>query len=277
MDIFSYKDYRSYLQDFVKARTEFSQKDIAAAMSISPSLLSQVLTGDRELNSDQAYRFASWSSLNFAETSYFLLMLDHHRAATAELKRFFEERLVRAAEEYRNNERVRLDLKKTGWTQDFMTLFYSSWHSVAVYCLLGLKKTWSLGELSERLLLEEFRIQQIMAFFLRYDIVEKTDESTYTLKQTNYSIVAGIEEDFYRSVAIHNCKNLRAKAMDTFEKHQFIKDFDSTFLTITALISETDFQEFRSKLKDLVADFHQKIAKEKFEQVACLNIDFFKI
>src|SRR4051794_16485735 len=92
MSIFEFLDYRRFLRRHIdhlpkKGRGEVSR--IAQAAGVHPSLLSQVLTGDKNLSLEQAQIIAEYLDLTHQETEYFLLMVQHQRAGTAKLRTYF--------------------------------------------------------------------------------------------------------------------------------------------------------------------------------------------
>ena len=277
MKIFTYNDYRTYLHDYIGTQSQGIKKEIATAMGISPSLLSQILSGDRSLNNDQAYRFAKHLSFNSTETSYLLLLLDHENAASENLKSFYKTRIAEIQEDVETNERVRLGLNKAGWSPEFMSGIYSSWHCVAMYCALPLEKIWTIPKMAQRLGLTEKRVTHIFEFFLEHKVVEKLSDSEFRLSETNYTFISGPVNLAQQSSILHNCKNFRRKAMEVFEEEHMNKDRTSMFQTVTALISAEDYELLRTEIKDLFTSYNKKIAKANFEKIVCLNVDYFTL
>lgn len=277
MNVFLYNDYRKYLQDYVDTQSAGIKKHVAASVGVSASLLSQILAGDRDLSKDQAYSFASFMQFNPLETNYWLTLLDHHKAESPKLKQFYANLLKGYEHEFQYNNRTRSGLEKTNWTPEYIAVFYSSWHFPAIYCALAIPEKWTCEKFAKRFNLPLQRVQYIMNFFVEHNIVSVAENSDYVLNKAGYVYVSAPDAASHEAAVIHNTKNFRQKALAVFEENQFVKNREPIFRSLMALLSQEDYKDLEKEIFNLVEKFHQKVAAKNYEEIVCLNIDFFKI
>lgn len=275
--VYEYQNHRVLLEDYIASESKVTRKQVAAAAGISSSLFSQILHGDRNLSSEQAYRIAGFMGLNDTETSYWLTLVTHNNTSAAGLKSFLSTRLNEMRQDAFESSRIRLGLKRTTWSQDFVAVFYSSWHFPAIYCVLALKGKWTANALALRLGIVEERVKSVLEFFTQHKIVERKADGAYVLQHLGYVYIDGKDAEPYQAAVLHNCKNFRQKAMAKLEDMQLEKNRDGEFQTITALMSESDIQGLRADIKRLLQKVNKRIAASNLEKVVCLNIDCFTI
>lgn len=275
--IFQYTDYRIYINAYLGTLRPGSKKSVSEAMRISPSLFSQILKGDRDLSADQAFRFATLLQFNSFEKTYWLTLVEANRASSPELRQFLNERLESMRLDSNVSLRKRLGLERTSWSQEFVAVFYSSWHFPVVYCLLAVAGSWTVKSVSERLLIREERILQIMEFFEKNGVIERTEAEGYRLKKTDYVFIDGRDQDTHRAAVVHNQKNFRELAIMAIEDEQFREQKQGKFMSHIALLAEQDYQEICAEIQGLIESFNAKVAAARFEKIVCLNIDCFKV
>ena len=140
MNIFSYLDYRKYLQALIAQNREKRgyQSRLSVAMECSKSLLSQVLKGDLHLTQEHVCRLAHTLGLNEDERGYFLLMISFARAGTKELQDHYQAQLQNIRQQQRElSER----LKKTSTAIDdqYLLTYASHWIYPAIHVVVNIK------------------------------------------------------------------------------------------------------------------------------------------
>src|SRR3990167_1956030 len=96
MSIFEYLDYRAFLRNYIdhlpkKGRGEINK--MALFRSVHPSLLSQILSDQKNMSLEQAQLMAEYLGFTFQETEYFLCSVQFQRAGTTKLRVYFKEKL----------------------------------------------------------------------------------------------------------------------------------------------------------------------------------------
>lgn len=87
-NIFNFNDYRAYFRYKTEdAASVWGVKSkLAKAMGCQLPLVSQFLVGNAELSQEQVFKAATFFSLDDEESEFLLLLQQHNRAGTADLK-----------------------------------------------------------------------------------------------------------------------------------------------------------------------------------------------
>lgn len=102
LSVYSYRDYKAYLNKVIKLRPRSFRKALAHAISCQTAYVSHVLNGNAHLSSEQAEAASRFLGLSRAETRFFLLLVEYTRAGTESLRSLLREEL----DEVRNRELV---------------------------------------------------------------------------------------------------------------------------------------------------------------------------
>ena len=141
---------------------------IAAHLRVHSSMVSQILSGLKEISLEQAQELAGYLGFNGAELEYFLVLVQKERAGSKKLRDFFQRKvseLQAAAQEVASrvrNEKALSELEKS--------IFYSSpvYMSIWLFSSLGDGKT--LEEISERFSLSRVRARAMLDFLVGSEI-----------------------------------------------------------------------------------------------------------
>jgi hypothetical protein len=68
--------------------------------------------------------------------------------------------------------------------------------------------------------------------------------------------------------------NWRLKALECAKDSNTKEEL---FMTSPVSMSRDDFREFAGRLREIIKEFSQRVKDSPAEEIACLNIDFFKI
>src|SRR6185437_12496976 len=96
MSIFNFSDTKSYLRHYItelprKGRGEGTR--IAKHLRVSTTLVSQVLTGEKSFTLEQARSLCDYLGLSGVDADYLMFLVEHDRAGTTELKRYWNSKL----------------------------------------------------------------------------------------------------------------------------------------------------------------------------------------
>lgn len=133
--IFTYLDYRSFLEDFFAYRktrdAEFSLRAFARLPGLalsSSSFISAVIKGRKNLSQGLRLRFGRAMELGPAEMEYFELLVQHNQAGSADDKGHFLDKLARF-----HGSRARV-------LNEGQVRFYSRWYYSVVWHYFGLRQ-----------------------------------------------------------------------------------------------------------------------------------------
>jgi uncharacterized protein (TIGR02147 family) len=133
--IFTYLDYRTFLEDFFLFRKtqdpEFSLRTFARLPGLalsSSSFISAVLKGRKNLSQGLRLRFGRAMALGPTEMEYFELLIQHNQSKSADEKAHYQAQLARF-----HGSRARV-------LQEGQARFYSRWYYAVVWHYFGLRQ-----------------------------------------------------------------------------------------------------------------------------------------
>lgn len=94
--IFGYKCYKKYLNESIKNRPKRGRgikKALAEFLRCKTSLISAILSADRDFSLDQAISISDFFSLDPNERDFFIFLVGKERAATQQLKDYYDQKL----------------------------------------------------------------------------------------------------------------------------------------------------------------------------------------
>jgi len=110
--IFDYECYKEYLNERIQSgpkRGRGVKKNLAEFLRCKTSLISAILSGDRDFSLDQAIQVSRFFSLGLLEKDFFIFMVGHEKAGTQELKDYYKEKL----ENYRKSHSHEYEISDT--------------------------------------------------------------------------------------------------------------------------------------------------------------------
>jgi len=133
VDIFSFMDYRQYLDAYYKARKavdrKFSHRFIGREGKFDPGLFSKILQGKRDISSSMVFRLATLLKLDRKETEYFQCLVLYNQSRLHAERNHQYEKLI--------------SLRGTGAkaVEQGQHRFYSKWYYSALRALLDFVAT----------------------------------------------------------------------------------------------------------------------------------------
>lgn len=110
MVLLNFDNYRDYLRFYLKnlphkGRGELSK--IAKYLRINTTWLSQILSGTKQFNIDQAVELGTYLELSSLEIDYFILLVQYERAGNHKTKSFIKNKIqVMKAESFKLQNQV---------------------------------------------------------------------------------------------------------------------------------------------------------------------------
>lgn len=266
--ILNYTDYREFLRDYIsqlpkKGRGEISK--ISQALSVSPTLISQVLTGDKQLSPEQCFKLSEYLGLSPPEADYFLILLQEDRAGTKELKEYYQKKSAALkVEGLKISNRV---IAKKNLSEEEKSIFYSSPLFSAIRLFTSTSDQGkNLDEISSRFDLPRSKAASFLQFLTESGLVV----------EENGKYKMGPQSTHLESASRHFQKhhsNWRLRSA------QYCENLAETELMYTApvSISEKDFEILREEMVDFIKNFLKRVHASPAEEIACFNLDWFWI
>jgi uncharacterized protein (TIGR02147 family) len=267
MSLFGFEDYRVFLRNYIRnlprnGRGEINR--IASRLRVHSSFISQILSGAKDLNMEQAHELTGYLGLNSLEADYFLLLVQSARAGSRPLREYLKSKLA----EIKNQslEVTRRIPQDRMLTDSEKSVFYSSWIYLAVWLFTSVAKGQTLEAIVGRFEISRSRAREILQFLVGVGLC-KDDDGQYVMGPQRIHVENGSP-----FLSKHHI-NWRVKSLQRTE------DLETEELMFTSpiSISRSDFQALREGLIEFIQGASERVAKSPAEELACLNLDLFWI
>lgn len=267
MTVFEYDDYKIYFQAQLLERRKVEKAAstlFSQALNVHPSLISQVLKGDKHFTQEQLMEACHFFGCSKLESRYIMTLLQEARAGTPSLRKYFQEQKNELQERALNlsnriqHERVLTDTE--------MAQFYSSWIYSTVHLMSTLDRPISLIEAQTKLGLTPNKFKKILDFLVSIQMVRIENNA---LRAGTQSTHVGTDSPFL----VKHHLNWRLKSA------QVAEDITEEELMYTAnfSISKKDFMRLREEILKLIQKFLNVVKDSPAEEIAQFNIDYFWI
>jgi uncharacterized protein (TIGR02147 family) len=165
ISIFDFHDYREFLRAWIDSQTgRGASSRLAAAMSISPSMMSLVLRGDKNLSAEQASELVEFLALNDLETDYFFILLELGKAGSHKLTQRLQKKKQSVLLQARKiSSRVKKDFELS---EEQKSIYYSSWLYTGLRNLSACSQTQDVHRMTKHLNLPTEVLQPIVEFLV---------------------------------------------------------------------------------------------------------------
>lgn len=264
--VFDFSDYRKFIHDLLskqKAGGYGQLARISKALSINPSIVTQVLKGKKDFTLEQANDLAEFLGLTDLESEYFLCLVQIERAGKKNLRDRWERRrreLIEKSESLKARMPARKELDEAS-----KAVFYSQWYFSGVRILTSVPGFDSVEKVAERLGLPRSTVKRVMDFLLATELcVEEAGALRMGPQSTHLEAASPL-------VARHHI-NWRQKAIE--KMHHLERD--ELCFTSPLSLSVGDFEKVRKLLMAAVEDTFAIVDPSPSERTAFLNIDWMR-
>lgn len=264
-NVFSFTSYR----DLIRFSMQSLPKEgygtlgkIARLLNVRSSYLSQILSGSKNLDLDQALKVADFFNFTPSGKEFFVSLVELGRAGTHREKVFLEKRLEQLRKLY-NKVENRLP-PATRLSDHDKAIFYSQWYYSAVRLCASF--TRSIGDIADRLRLPKEVVEEVMSFLLASGLCIKTPEGIKTGPTRTH-------EDAKSPFSFRHHQNWRTKCQEYFPRIAA----DELAFTMPLTISASDIPRVKTLLLETIEKIGEIVQKSGSEELTCLNIDWVKI
>jgi uncharacterized protein (TIGR02147 family) len=271
-EIFSYSDYRLFLKAHILAMPEKGRGQltkVASHLNVHPSLFGQILAGKKQLTSDQAFQVCDYLQLSELETDYFGLLVELERTGVPARRVALRRKLEHLKETALGDQSSNIHDHPLNISQQ--TIYYSSWHFVAVSLLAALSDFQNLDwreKMAARLGLSKSTIQQAASFLVAAGICEEKDGA---LRRT---ILNTHLEQSSPLIARH-LTNWRLRGIELIPSAPSGRN--EIFHTAPLTIDRKTQEKMRVAILNLIEKSMQAPSGSASTSLMCLNIDWFEI
>ncbi len=261
--LLEHEDYRTYLKALLESRGRGSLGRLARAMQVSPTLVSLIVRGEKNLTPEQAFALCEYLGFSEWETDYFTQLVELSRAGTLGLQNRLKKKLQTLRQQ--GNKLVKRVKVEKELSDESATLFYSSWHYAAIRNYAALGNFKSPNEIAERFHLPLVQVNAIIHFLLSQGLLK---EGKRGLESGHKSTHLSVDSPF----ANHHHRNWRLRAMDQMD----LKRESDLFYTCTMSLSHKDAEYLRTLLPKFIRQVLDIVGPSESEKVMCWNMDWFE-
>lgn len=267
MNLFEVDNYKtalnSIIQDKRKSQKALSRK-LAKHLNVHPSMISQVLTGNKDFSEEQIILVCEFLGLPPLESEYLLVSLQFERAGSYKLKEYFQtlrneirKKAFQVSERVHKN-RVLTDAEKA--------IFYSSWMYPTIHLLTTLNQKPRFEEICERFDISPGKVREILDFLISLEMIVETN-GTFS----SGAVSTHLEKKSPHLIKHHT--NWRLKAI------QYAETLSDQELMYSAniSISRKDFELLREEFMRMIQKLVTTVKDSPAEDIAHFNLDFFWI
>lgn len=262
--LFTYKDYKLYLRDWIHERGHGAKSKIAKALGCHLAYLSLVLSGDAHLSQEQTETLASYLSLSDEEIDFLLLLLLRARAGTKNLEHYYQKKIdAILAHRLQVKNRVATEKKIS---QEHQSKYFSSWHYAAVHLAVGIKSLQTIEEISAYLSLPHKLVKTTLEFLIEINLIEWKKNRYVAEEQT---IHLGNDSPWIK----HHHMNWRVLALDSLSNEKPEELHYSSAITI----AQSDLPKIKEELLRAIEKARAIVKNSTEEKLYCYNLDLFEV
>ncbi len=265
MTVFQFTDYREYLKNWISLRPNKGRgqiNTIAEKLNVNATLISQILSGNRQLSLEQAVNLADFINLNEVELEYFIVLVNLDRAGSERLKNIFSKKIAQLQLEAKKiSQRVNANLELS---EESKAIFYSSflYSAIRLFCSIDEGKT--VEDLRKKFNISKNRLDEILSFLENEGLVKK-DKKFYKMG-TQSTHIPQDSPFLYR----HHT-NWRLQSLKKIDQVQS----DELIFTGPFSLDEITFHKIKNEILNLVTNASKNVKEANPKRIGCLNIDLF--
>ena len=265
--IYEYTDYKKFIVDLIESDESGGRgkrKGLAEAINCQVSHITNVLSGNGHFTAEQAEAAARFFGLNLAETEFLLTLIQHNRAGTESLRKFYNRILSEKLEKYsalKNRLKMPDSLKAQEEAQ-----YYSSWQYGAVHVMLTVPQFQTREALTKKLDIPIQRIDEILSFLLEAGLCSKEGQRYIVVRPQ-------LHLDKSSALVSKHHTNWRLRSILSLDHN----DPEDLHYSASFTLSEKDYPRVREVLTKALSEAFKIIVPSAEEQGAVITLDLFKL
>ena len=286
INVFNYLEYKTFISDFVKKQKEshfvksqiVSYASLAKDLGVKKSFMSQVISGELHLSSDQAYLLTGPLELKGKQSEYFLLMVEFARTKLENRKRHLKIELENLRKKFgKSRAQIDSEFLDSESSDRLMTTYLSDpFHSIVHVFLTVEKYRKSVVEITSTLKISSQRLANILNTLSKLKLIKiEGSPSAVSIKKNMVRItdvksrihtpdmtdLNSAHQMLMRSVSLERLQSLEPDEKEGF--HVVFSCDPQSFEKIKSL-----WQAYTKSVSDIVKDAGS-------ERIYQLNFDLF--
>jgi len=263
--VYNFTSYRKFIAAWITSRPlggKGERLKLARAARIHPSLITQILNGNKELTSEQAFLLSQHCGLQGAEREYFQDLVQWERAGDPQYKAWLGDKL----KGMRSKGRPEIDAGDLAPLSEYeRAIFYSAWYYSAIHLATALPGRWDVDRVTSRFGLPRATVQDVLNFLTSTGLCT-SDGGRYRM---------GMRRTHIQDVSTHLDRfltNWRLKGIERIPSSRPSEFFHSQQL----YLSKADVVHIKALLIRITEEVGKTMEKGTPETVFCLNLDWFE-
>ena len=264
--LYTFDDYKTFFKAFVKSRaSEWGiLTRMAEATGCQRAYMSRCLNQEVHLTMDHAFHLSKFLDLDVIEVDYFMTLVELSRAATKPYRDRLDQKLakIRKDDEELKKSAARPPTDLNGGE----AFYYSTWLPAVIHILTSIPEFQSATAISEKL-----------------NIDRKTAEKTLLQLEALKLISRKASKWIFNSSEMHLSKNspLSPTHLNNWRQRAVLNaqlnNDESIHYSVIQSLDEKAYIEIRKAVVKIIGDFSKHAGPAPANEVACFNIDIFKI
>lgn len=267
MNIFEYEDYKDILKFNIRSKGKARHglyRKIAEHLNVHPTLVSQVISGDKHFSEEQLFSVCEFLGISKFETIYLLSLLQIERAGSKKLKDHYTEVKKKLRKQSlqisQRVEEVRV------LNEEEKAIFYSNWIYSAVHLMTTLDKEICFEDICKRFVLPTGKAREILDFLSQIRMISEENG-----KFKIGTVSTHLEKNSPFLLKHHTSWRLKAiQAAENLSDEELI-------YSVNVSLSRSDFARLREDLVQFIQHFLAVVKDSPSEDIAQLNLDLFWI
>jgi uncharacterized protein (TIGR02147 family) len=269
-EIFEFRDYKHYLSDLSERSQAVGRgygRKLAEAAGCRTAYISQVLRGSAQLSLEQALGISRMLGHSDHENEFFLLLVQHERASTIDLKSYFKRKIDTLA---RNRLQKKMP-RSASLPDSSQATYYASWYFIAVHMALTIDGLREPLAIAQRLSLSLERVREVLEFLENAGLVLRKGTEYHSGSNTlHLSPKSGW-------TARHHA-NWRLQAIKAFDRGSKPgKSGPDLHYSSVLTISHQDAILIKDRLLREVSAIAEIVTPSPSEELFSFDVDFFAI
>jgi uncharacterized protein (TIGR02147 family) len=266
MTAFQYDDYKEFIRSWIQAKPSKGRGEVAKLaghLNISPSLVSAILTGDRQFSMEHAVDLAEYLNLTTLETEYFLSLVSLEKSGSEKLKKYWRQQkkeILKRSEQIKSRLIFQKSLSEENKNQYYSHVIYSY-----IRVLGTLKNGVSRIDLARKTKFDERSIGEAVEFLIDCGLI---NESQGFIKSTDQTVHINKETIHY----LRHHLNWRIQQLNQISS----STNQNVTYTFPCTLNESDFDQIKQILLTAIARSHEIVKASPAQEMACLTIDWIK-
>lgn len=268
INIGKYLNYKDYILDFEKKnkdRLKGFRSRLAELAQCQSAYVSQVLNvnSSTHFSLEQALRVCELLQLNPSEKKYFLLLVEHSRSSSEELKAHFLNEI-----EPLRKQLLSLKAESPEFQPDpkVLNYYYTHWHYSAIHMALMNPKCREVDKLSKALRLPRSKVEETLQLLAEGGFVKLEGKSWIP-------VFSSLHQERSEAWTYQHFLAYRLKAIQNFSH----KDKSPVHYTGVSSMSLKDAEDLRLKVLDFIRSYLEQVKKSGDDAIYNLNIDFYSL